>query len=158
MHQIPKKASGEFFRVIKPGRGVRLSCTKYDHPDFKRSSQSLSKRTLTSRWNRLTREHRCQQNESFLHGGPCSVCSRLPRRRCGRSGGKTANLWCGCSSLWDTYRTYLIICLLGTSSLGREHSGGRGTGLVVYSPPLGSDALFLHRPTQIIQYTNYLLI
>ena len=30
--------------------------------------------------------------------------------------------------------------------------------MVVYSPPLRSDALFLHRPTQIIQYTHYLLI
>jgi len=69
MHQIPKKALGEFFRVIKPGRGVRLSCTKYDHPDFKRSFQSLSKRTLTSRWNISTREHSMPAKRVFLTWG-----------------------------------------------------------------------------------------
>lgn len=69
MHQIPKKALGEFFRVIKPGRGVRWPCTKYDHPDFQRSSQSLSKRTLTSRWNIINKRAFDASKRVFLTWG-----------------------------------------------------------------------------------------
>lgn len=156
----PEKSIGRILpRDQASGGSIVLH--EYDHPDFKRSSQSLSKRTLTSRWNISTREHRCQQTSLSYKGGPAAYARKtrlLQDVVVEDQSEKHQTYGAGCSSLWDTYRTYLIICLLGTSSLVREHSGGRGTGLVVYSPPFGSHALSLHRPTQIIQYTNYLLI
>ncbi len=70
---------------------------------------------------------------------PCSVCSKnkaSSRRRCGRSGRKehqtygAAVLPCGIHTVGISSYVFLRL-----QACVREHSGRKGTGLVVYSPP-----------------------